>query len=49
MGLEVGANESVEKAFSSYVKSCLQHAQKDYFEKLRRYSAYVVLLDAVTF
>lgn len=49
MKLEVGANESVEKAFSSYVKSCIQHAQKDYFEKLRRDSAYVVPLDAVTF
>lgn len=41
--------ESVEKAFSSYVKACLQHAQKDYFMKLRRDSAYVIPLDAVAF
>lgn len=45
----VGVNDLLERAFSSYVKACLQHAQKDYFEKLRRDSAYVVPLDAVTF
>ncbi|WP_141505708.1 sigma factor-like helix-turn-helix DNA-binding protein [Paenibacillus luteus] len=49
MKIEVSPNESVEKAFSSYVKSCLQSAQKDYFEKLRRDSTYVIPLDAVTF
>ncbi|MNW42752.1 Bacteriocin UviA [compost metagenome] len=45
----VGTNDSLERAFSSYVKACLQHAQKDYFEKLRRDSTYVVPMDAVTF
>lgn len=49
MKLGVGAKDSIERAFSSYVKACLQHAQKDYFEKLRRDSTYVVPLDAVTF
>ncbi|MNW41428.1 hypothetical protein D3C74_185650 [compost metagenome] len=49
MKLGVDDKDSIERAFSSYVKACLQHAQKDYFEKLRRDSAYVVLLDAVTF
>ncbi|MGK9250288.1 sigma factor-like helix-turn-helix DNA-binding protein [Paenibacillus humicus] len=49
MSLEDGTNESVERAFSGYVKACLQHAQKDYFEKLRRDSVYTIPLDAVTF
>ena len=49
MKLGVGAEDSIERALSSYVKACLQHAQKDYFGKLRRDSAYVVPLDAVTF
>ncbi|RCX21675.1 hypothetical protein DFP94_102430 [Fontibacillus phaseoli] len=49
MMFEVCANESTERAFSSYVKACLQHAQKDYYEELRRDSIYVVPLDAVTF
>lgn len=49
MILGVGINELVERAFSSYVKACVQHAQKDYFEKLRRDLAYVVPLDTVTF
>ncbi|AIQ13852.1 RNA polymerase sigma factor [Paenibacillus durus] len=43
------SNESVEKAFGSYVKSCLQHASRDYFEKLRRDSSHVTLLDAVAY
>ncbi|WP_438492220.1 hypothetical protein [Paenibacillus sp. IHBB 3054] len=45
----VDVNDLLERAFSSYVKACLRHAQKDYFEKLMRDSAYVVPLDAVTF
>ncbi|MNO23136.1 Bacteriocin UviA [compost metagenome] len=49
MELGVSVKDSIERAFSSYVKACLQHAQKDYFEKLRRDSAYVIPLDAVTF
>lgn len=49
MKLGVDTKDSIERAFSSYVKACLQHAQKDYFEKLKRDSAYVVPLDAVTF
>ncbi|MNW46592.1 sporulation sigma factor SigF [compost metagenome] len=49
MKLGVGAKDSIERAFSSYAKACLKHAQKDYHEKLRHYSAYVVPLDAVTF
>ncbi|MDF2923945.1 MAG: hypothetical protein K0R57_2859 [Paenibacillaceae bacterium] len=28
--------EAVEKGFSSYVKSCLRHASRDYFKKLHR-------------
>ncbi|MGW9528498.1 sigma-70 family RNA polymerase sigma factor [Paenibacillus terrae] len=49
MTLRLGANDFLERAFSSYVKACLQHAQKDYFEKLRRDSTYIVPFDAVTF
>ncbi|WP_018885760.1 sigma-70 family RNA polymerase sigma factor [Paenibacillus massiliensis] len=45
----VGVNNFIERAFSSYVKTCLQHAKKDYSGKLRRDSAYVVPLDAVNF
>lgn len=45
----VDVNDLVERAFSSCVKAFLQHAQKDYFEKLRRDLAYVVPLDTVTF
>lgn len=49
MNMEVAFKDSIEKAFSSYIKVCLRHAQKDYFEKLRRDLAYVIPLDAVTF
>ncbi|MRN51770.1 sigma-70 family RNA polymerase sigma factor [Paenibacillus monticola] len=45
----VDVNDLLERAFSSYVKACLWHAQKDYFEKQRRDSAYDVPSDAVTF
>lgn len=49
MAFEVGTNDLLERAFSSYAKACLQHAQKDYTEKLSRDLSYVVPLDAVTF
>ncbi|MNW37738.1 hypothetical protein D3C74_147900 [compost metagenome] len=49
MTLRVDVKNFVERAFSSYVKACLQHAQKDYFKKLRRDSTFTVPLDAVTF
>ncbi|MNW36534.1 Bacteriocin UviA [compost metagenome] len=49
MGLSYSFKESVERAFSKYVKACLQHAQKDYSEKLRRDSTHLIPLDAVTF
>ncbi|MEI2394770.1 MULTISPECIES: sigma-70 family RNA polymerase sigma factor [Paenibacillus] len=37
--------EAVEKGFSSYIKSCLQHASRDYFKKLNRESYRVAPLD----
>lgn len=44
-----GNIKAIEKAFSSYAKSCLQHAKKDYDKKISRQYAYMVSLDTVTF
>lgn len=49
MGMNNQAEKVIEKAFSSYIKKCIEHAQKDYFEKLNRDSFYYIPLDAVTF
>ncbi|QQZ61229.1 sigma-70 family RNA polymerase sigma factor [Paenibacillus sonchi] len=38
-------NEAVEKAFSSYVKTCLRHSSRDYFRKMLHHSAHTTLLD----
>ncbi|WP_246061715.1 hypothetical protein [Paenibacillus oralis] len=43
------ASNSIEKAFSSYIKTCLQHAKRDYVKKLQRDSAHLLTMDAVTF
>lgn len=37
--------KTVEKAFSSYVKSCLRHASRDYFRKILRRSSNTISLD----
>ncbi|MBW4084450.1 sigma-70 family RNA polymerase sigma factor [Paenibacillus sp. S150] len=49
MSKDRNSDESVEKAFSSYVKSSLQHASSDYFKKLFHDYSHIALLDAVTY
>ncbi|APQ59183.1 sigma factor-like helix-turn-helix DNA-binding protein [Paenibacillus polymyxa] len=46
---EARTKEAVEKAFSSYVKTCLQRSKKDYLEKLYREKAHCISVDAINF
>lgn len=46
---EAKSKESVARAFSTYVKTCLQHARKDYLVKQNRENSRCILMDAVTF
>lgn len=40
-----GNQNEIQRAFSSYVKSCLRHASRDYFQKTLRHTSYTIAFD----